>query len=192
MENKITTFNPVGKRGRIDWLNRIKSVITEGQKEFNLTIDLSEITELIEKETATYDKRIAEFVDFLKDCWGKYYNLKFSYNANYSDTRETEPKWQIDREYNMLLYRYMPTSGLLLGVSSSSNINFSGVTDYSLHVNALLEDHKLEIQEITEEDFIKKAQDEILKPLKTRLDKIESGYYKLTDLGYLHIDDVLI
>ena len=42
----------------------------------------------------------------------------------------------------------------------------------------------MEINEISEEDFLNQAQEEIFKVLKNRLDKIESGNYELTENGY--------
>ena len=42
----------------------------------------------------------------------------------------------------------------------------------------------MEVNEISEEDFLKQAQKENFKVLKNRLDKIESGNYKLTENGY--------
>jgi hypothetical protein len=42
----------------------------------------------------------------------------------------------------------------------------------------------MEINEISEEDFLKQAQEENFKVLKNRLDKIESGDYELTENGY--------
>lgn len=42
----------------------------------------------------------------------------------------------------------------------------------------------MEINEISEEDFLKQAQEENFKVLKNRLDKIESGNYELTENGY--------
>ena len=51
------------------------------------------------------------------------------------------------------------------------------LTDY-------VETHRMEINEISEEDFLNQAQEEIFKVLKNRLDKIESGNYELTENGY--------
>ena len=48
----------------------------------------------------------------------------------------------------------------------------------------------MEINEISQEDFIKQAQEENFKVLKNILDKIESGNYELTENGYQRKDTI--
>ena len=48
----------------------------------------------------------------------------------------------------------------------------------------------MEINEISQEDFIKQLQEENFKVLKNVLDKIESGNYELTENGYQRKDTI--
>ena len=60
----------------------------------------------------------------------------------------------------------------------------SSLKDNSIDLLQYVETHRMEINEISQEDFIKQVQEENFKVLKNVLDKIESGNYEITENGY--------
>ena len=83
-----------------------------------------------------------------------------------------------------MLYRFIPENDCLFGVFNRLNDPYNTyLRDNSIQLS-LVETHRMEINEISEEDFLKQAQEENFKVLKNRLDKIESGDYELTENGY--------
>ena len=65
-----------------------------------------------------------------------------------------------------------------------NNPYYTSLRDDSIELSHYVETHRMEVNEISEEDFLKQAQEENFKVLKNRLDKIESGNYELTENSY--------
>ena len=185
MENKITIFNPIGKFNDIYELQKLSFNIQKAIEITGVEVNSEIINEELNKRIDERRNRYSEIIRYLSNFWGKYVHIKFSYNSNYNEDRETNPIWTCDSEVNGLLYRFIPENGCLFGVFNClNNPYYTSLRDDSIELSHYVETHRMEVNEISEEDFLKQAQEENFKVLKNRLDKIESGNYKLSENGY--------
>ena len=185
MENKITIFNPIGKLNDIYEIQKLSSNIQKVIEITGIEVNSKTINEELNKRINEWRNKYSEIISYLSNFWGKYVHIKFSYNSNYNDDREVNPTWTCDYEVNGLLYRFSPENDCLFGVFNHLNDPYyTSLRDKSIELSHYVETHRIEINEISEEDFLKQAQEENFKVLKNRLDKIESGNYELTENGY--------
>lgn len=185
MENKITIFNPIGKFNDIYKLQELSFNIQKAIDITGMEVNSKTINDELNKRIDEWWNKYSEIIKYLSNFWGKYVHMKFSYNSNYNDDRETNPTWTCDYEVNGLLYRFIPENNCLFGVFNRlNNPYYTFLKDDSINLSHYVETHRMEINEISEEDFLKQAQEENFKVLKNRLDKIESGNYELTENGY--------
>ena len=185
METKVTVFNPIGKLNEISELKRLSVNIQKAVEITGIEINSKIITDELNKRVEEWKNKFSEIINYLSNFWGKYVHIKFYYNANYNDDRETNPIWTCDYEVNGLLYRFSPENDRLFGVFNHLNDPYyTSLRDKSIELSYYVETHRMEINEISEEDFLKQAQEENFKVLKNRLDKIESGNYELNENGY--------
>lgn len=144
-----------------------------------------QIGEVVNKMEVEYKTKSQKVLGILSKYWGKYVHLRFSYNTNYKEDREINPEWGTDLGYNAMLYRYIPENGGLFGIFCKINDCFIGGVKYeTIDITEIMEVHRLEINEITEEEFLPSAEDTLFQCLKTMCDKIKSGTYNLTKNGY--------
>ena len=185
MENKITIFNPIGKFNDIYELQKLSFNIPKVIEITGIEVNSKTINEELNKRIDEWRNRYSEIIRYLSNFWGKYVHIKFSYNTNYNEDRETNPIWTCDYEVNGLLYRFSTENECLFGVFNHLNDPYyTSLRDKGIELSHYVETHRMEINEISEEDFLKQAQEENFKVLKNRLDKIESGNYELTENGY--------
>ena len=185
MENKITIFNPIGKFNDIYELQKLSFNIQKAIEITGVEVNSEIINEELNKRIDERRNRYSEIIRYLSNFWGKYVHIKFSYNSNYNEDRETNPIWTCDYEVNGLLYQFIPENDCLFGVFNELNDPYyTSLKDNSIDLLQYVETHRMEINEISEEDFLNQAQEEIFKVLKNRLDKIESGNYELNENGY--------
>ena len=185
MENKITIFNPIGKFNDIYELQKLSFNIQKAIEITGIEVNSEIINEELNKRIDERRNRYSEIIRYLSNFWGKYVHIKFSYNSNYNEDRETNPIWTCDYEVNGLLYQFIPENDCLFGVFNNLNDPYyTFLRDKSIVLTDYVETHRMEINEISEEDFLNQAQEEIFKVLKNRLDKIESGNYELNENGY--------
>ena len=185
MEKKITFFNPIGKFNDIYELQNLSFNIQKAIEITDVKINTKIINDEINRRVKEWRNKYKEIIKYFSNFWGKYVHIKFSYNSNYNKDRETNPIWTCDYEVNGLLYRFIPENGCLFGVFNClNNPYYTSLRDDSIELSHYVETHRMEVNEISEEDFLKQAQEENFKVLKNRLDKIESGNYELTENGY--------
>ena len=186
MENKITIFNPIGKFNDIYELQKLSFNIQKAIEITGVEVNSEIINEELNKRIYERRNRYSEIIKYLSNFWGKYVHIKFSYNSNFNEDREVNPIWTCVYEANGLLYRFIPENDCLCGVFNKINEPpyYTSLRDNSIVLTDYVETHRMEINEISEEDFLNQAQEEIFKVLKNRLDKIESGNYELTENGY--------
>ena len=185
MEKKITFFNPIGKFNDIYELQNLSFNIQKAIEITDVKINTKIINDEINRRVKEWRNKYKEIIKYFSNFWGKYVHIKFSYNSNYNKDRETNPIWTCDYEVNGLLYRFIPENGCLFGVFNRlNNPYYTSLRDDSIELSHYVETHRMEINEISQEDFLKQAQKENFKVLKNRLDKIESGNYKLKENGY--------
>ena len=185
MENKITIFNPIGKFNDIYELQKLSFNIQKAIEITGVEVNSEIINEELNKRIDERRNKYSEIIKYLSNFWGKYVHIKFSYNSNYNEDREVNPIWTCDYEVNGLLYQFIPENDCLFGVFNNLNDPYyTFLRDKSIVLTDYVETHRMEINEISEEDFLNQAQEEIFKVLKNRLDKIESGNYELTENGY--------
>lgn len=185
MENKITIFNPIGKFNDIYELQKLSFNIQKAIEITGVEVNSEIINEELNKRIDERRNRYSEIIRYLSNFWGKYVHIKFSYNSNYNEDREVNPIWTCDYEVNGLLYQFIPENDCLFGVFNNLNDPYyTFLRDKSIVLTDYVETHRMEINEISEEDFLNQAQEEIFKVLKNRLDKIESGNYELNENGY--------
>ena len=189
MEKKITFFNPIGKFNDINELQNLSFNIQKAIEITDVKINTKIINDEINRRVKEWRNKYKEIIKYFSNFWGKYVHIKFSYNSNYNKDRETNPIWTCDYEVNGLLYRFIPENGCLFGVFNClNNPYYTSLRDDSIELSHYVETHRMEVNEISEEDFLKQAQEENFKVLKNRLDKIESGNYKLSENGYQRND----
>ena len=185
MENKITIFNPIGKFNDIYKLQELSFNIQKAIDITGVEVNSKTINDELNKRIDEWWNKYSEIIKYLSNFWGKYVHIKFSYNSNYNEDRETNPTWTCEYEVNGLLYRFIPENNCLFGVFNRlNNPYYTFLKDDSINLSHYVETHRMEINEISEEDFLKQAQEENFRVLKNRLDKIESGNYELTENGY--------
>ena len=188
----MKVFEPIGKyHGKDSQMLYDFELFEWFAKENNIDFDLSKLKEAIENKFTEYDKKLKEVIEYLSKFYGKFVNMKFYYNINYGPTRETEPDWVCDYNINALLYRYVPDNDSLFGIINTLHSECEGgVSDKSIHIGEFMESHRLEIEEITKEDFVTTAKESLEKCLSKRIDKIQSGNYELTKNGYIFKKDI--
>lgn len=183
----MKVFEPIGKyHGKDSQMLYDFELFEWFAKENNIDFDLSKLKEAVKNKITEYDKKLKEVIEYLSKFYGKFVNMKFYYNINYGPARETEPDWVCDYNINALLYRYIPDNDSLFGIINTLHSECEGgVTDKSIPIGEFMESHRLEIDEITKEDFVTTAKESLEKCLSRRIDKIESGNYELTKNGYI-------
>lgn len=185
MEKKITFFNPIGKFNDINELQNLSFNIQKAIEITDVKINTKIINDEINRRVKEWRNKYKEIIKYFSNFWGKYVHIKFFYNSNYNEDRETNPIWTCDYEVNGLLYRFIPENDCLFGVFNRlNNPYYTSLRYESIELLRYVETHRMEVNEISEEDFLKQAQEENFKVLKNRLDKIESGNYKLSENGY--------
>ena len=185
METKVTIFNPIGKFNDIYELQKLSLNIQKAIEITGVEVNSEIINEELNKRIDERRNRYSEIIRYLSNFWGKYVHIKFSYNSNYNEDREVNPIWTCDYDVNGLLYRFIPENDCLSGVFNNLNDPYyTSLRDKNIVLTDYVETHRMEINEISEEDFLNQAQEEIFKVLKNRLDKIESGNYELNENGY--------
>lgn len=186
METKVTIFNPIGKFNDIYELQKLSLNIQKAIEITGVEVNSEIINEELNKRIYERRNRYSEIIRYLSNFWGKYVHIKFSYNSNFNEDREVNPIWTCVYEVNGLLYRFIPENDCLCGVFNKINEPpyYTSLRDNSIVLTDYVETHRMEINEISEEDFLNQAQEENFKVLKNRLDKIESGNYELTENGY--------
>ena len=185
METKVKIFNPIGKFNDIYELRKLSLNIQKLIEITGVEVNSEIINEELNKRINERRNKYSEIIRYLSNFWGKYVHIKFSYNSNYNEDREINPIWTCDYEVNGLLYRFIPENDCLSGVFNHLNDPYyTSLRDKNIVLSDYVETHRMEINEISEEDFLNQAQEEIFKVLKNRLDKIESGNYELTENGY--------
>lgn len=191
METKVIIFNPIGKFNDISELKRLSVNIQTAVEITGIKINSKIITDELNKRVEEWKNKFSEIRNYLSNFLGKYVHIKFYYNANYNEDRETNPIWTCDYEVNGLLYKFVPENDCFFGVFNELNDPYyTSLKDNSIDLLQYVETHRMEINEISQEDFIKQAQEENFKVLKNRLDKIESGNYELTENGYQRKDTI--
>lgn len=179
-------FDSIGKYEVIcDSISELNSAVCR-LKECGIDIDTENITNEVIKEKNERENRYKELLEYIRQFYGKYVHMKFSYKGINTSDSDTET-WICDFEVDALLYQYIPSNNCLFGIYCILNNDYiGGVKDTSIDILHLMKNHRLEIEEITEEDFIFDANATSCKCLMKRLDKIESGNYELTENGYQH------
>lgn len=173
--------------GDIQKLNGYLYTLKEYMDETNVKVDINQLCDKINE----CGERYKEVVDYISKFFGKYVNIKFYYNTNYSLTRDTNPEWACDEEVNVFLYRYNPSNHFLFGIFNRLGNDYSGgVSDEGINLFEKMTNHAIEINEITKEEFIEKANESVLNCLTKRVDLIESDNYELTKNGYMHVTDL--
>lgn len=185
MEKEVKVFEPVGDYGILLESQRVISVISEAKRKMCLKSDLTEMENEVNEKVKEVKGSYEELLNYFRGMWGKYVHMKFFYNANYSATRDTEPDWKVTEEYNALVYQYNPVNDCLFGVYSVLNSPYvSYVQDKSISLCEKMTIHRLEVNEITREDFLEQAQQASFNCLNHRIEKIESGEYILSENGF--------
>ena len=121
METKVTVFHPIGKLNEISELKRLSVNIQKAVEITGIEINSKIITDELNKRVEEWKNKFSEIINYLSNFWGKYVHIKFYYNANYTDDRETNPIWTCDYEVNGLLYKFVPENDCLFGVFNELN-----------------------------------------------------------------------
>lgn len=149
--------------------------------------DLQNLGLLTEKEAEEFFGRIHEFNDKYTDSYNnivnklntyinKFINLKTYYNSNYADDRSLNPEWTCDYNANMMIYSYSPQSYLWFALISKQNDNYiGGVEDSSINIFSQIQNHKIDITEITEKQFIEEANKSVLNCINYRKYKCKNN-----------------
>lgn len=178
---KTVTFQPIGEVLDVMEFEHFKEFVIESKIKSINPLFIKECEEKVEN----FHKRYNEILDCISQYWGKFIHIKFSYNTNYSETRETNPKWETYYEANVMPYCYVPDNHCLFGLYCKLNDTYrGGIEDKSINLLDLVQRDMLEINEITEEEFLNTANNTVFDCLLTRCNKIESGDYELTNFGY--------
>lgn len=166
-------FNPIGEYDKICGLHKLVRDIQEYAEIYGLDTNVESIKEEFNKCIEKWDNDYKEIVKYISNLLGKYVHIKFFYNSNYTEDRETNPSWTCDYEVNGLIYSFNQVNDCLCGVFNRLNDTYdSSFKDNCIVLPHFIETQRMEINEITEEDFLKQAQEQNFKVLKTRLDKI--------------------
>ena len=189
MEDKIKTFLPIGEiysnKRVVELIEALKLYVDNEKIE-----DIQSLLTLANDKVKENKKNYENIVTYISQFFGKYVHMKFYYNVNYSSTRETDPVWHCDYEANAYLYRYSPSNYCLFGIYNEIDDCYNGgVCDKSINLYDKLEGHKLEINQITAEEFLNTAKETISKCLIHRLNKVKSNNYELTKNGYIRKGD---
>ena len=182
---EVKVFEPIGSFDEFCDIQRLKENVATVTEKTKIKTDVNMLLDELDMLEKEYERKYQEILDYISNYWGKFIHMKFSYNANYSDTRYKEPKWHVYYDVNVMPYYYVHDNQCLFGVYCVLDNNYrGGFEDKSIDLFKLVQEDRLEINEITEEEFLKTAEDRVFNCLKSRCDKIESGIYKLTKNGY--------
>ena len=186
MEDNSKVFMPIGNELYPD--RKISELVRELKfyiEDNNIKEEIETLFNFVDNKLKEHKKKYEDIVKYISQFFGKYVHMKFYYNFNYSSTREIEPVWYCDYEANAYLYYYSPSNYCLFGIYNEiSDLYKGGVRDDSINLYDKLEGHKLEINQITAEEFLNTAKESISKCLFHRLDKVKSDVYELTENGY--------
>lgn len=189
MTKEKKLFEPIGgfiEKADIDNLALYASKVSEWNDKIG--IDTTKLMDEIAKVQEEYNNKFEEILDYLSKFWGKYIHITFYHNSNYFETRETDPCWVKAYEANVMPYQYIKSNDCLFGLFCKLDDDYNaGVVDRSINLLRMVQIHRLEICEITEEEFIEKAHQTIYHCLRSRSDKNESKEYNLTKYGYGYI-----
>ena len=185
------TFNPIGEFNDIVELERFKDFLMDAKDKKKINSDINVLSEEIEEKKEELKRKYQEILDYISQYWGKFIHMKFFYNTNYTETRESNPEWTVYYEANVMPYAYNPSNNCLFGLFNKLNDMYrGGIEDKSIVLFDLVQKDVLEITEITEEEFLDAANQSVFDCLKARCDKIESGEYELTKNGYKKNDKI--
>lgn len=166
-----TTFMPLGIYPpevfySLDDLQNLGLISEEEANEF-----FGRIHKYNDKYTDAYNLIVGKMKSYLN----KYINLKTYYNSNYADDRSTNPEWTCDYNANMMIYSYSAQNYLWFALISKQNDNYiGGVEDTSINIFNQIQNHKIDITEITEEQFIEDANKSILNCINYRKNKLKN------------------
>lgn len=178
-------INPIGSCKNLYDIQERVFELMNSMDSFKNDFDLNKILVTLSVKINFQRKRYKDVIKNISQYWGKYVHMKWSYNINYEKDREIRPNWNIESEYVAFLYRFNPENDCLFGIFCNINNPYvGGVKDDSIDLAQLIKNHRLEITEITEDEFSKKAQQTLFDCLKARVNKITSGEYNLTENGY--------
>ena len=187
MEDNSKVFMPIGNELYPD--RKISELVRELKfyiEDNNIKEEIETLFNFVDNKLKEHKKKYEDIVEYISQFFGKYVHIKFYYNANFSSTREIDPVWYCDYEANVYLYRYSPSNYHLFGIYNEINDSYEGgVRDNCIELYERLEGHKLEINQITEEEFLNTAKESISKCLDNRINRIKSGEYELTENGYI-------
>lgn len=179
---EVKTFYPVGKSD-----NEYELRHTLYQLKNSYGVEVPELRDKLHNMETVRKEKENELLSYIRQNYGKYLKFKCSYNVNYGGDREENPKWHYDIIFNMYVYRYLESNDSMFGVVSFLHDEYnSGVYEHTISLKHMLEGHRMEICEIDYDTFISEAHAAMERTLQTRLDKISSGKYELTNEGYVY------
>jgi len=177
MEKRI--FEPIGDFGSVQDMVTIREALKRSNEIADIHIDMSELSEKIKKLNEKYCKGYQELLEYLPNLWGKYVNIKLMHKK--------EDEWLCEKQYNAFLTNFVYHNDCLFGIYCLLDDPYCASFQYtSLDLRETIEKNRIEFQEITKEEFVKRAKENIDKCLQHRLNKINSGDYELTLNGYEH------
>lgn len=181
MEKRL--FEPIGDYNEVSDLNKIREGIIESSERYNIKIDVRTLVDEIDKTAHLFNEKYKEILDYLSQFYGKFVNIKFWYNSNYTDTRDTKPIWTIAYDANVMLCSYEVSNKNLFGLYNKVDDEYqSGIFYKSINLFEMVQEHRFEITEITEEMFIEQAKVSIVKSVNKRKEKNKNRI--LTKYGY--------
>lgn len=184
MSEKKKIFEPIGEYNSMSELLSTTQSFRYSLKELGIKFDTDDLINKIMKEKREYDNKYREIVNYIRQFFGKYVRLKFYYIAA-KKCGTGEPTWICDYKYDVLLYQYIPSNQCLFGIYCLlDNIYEGGVKDTSIDLLKYVQGHRMEIEEITKEEFMNDVNSTTDKCLTNRLNRMESNNYTLTENGY--------
>jgi hypothetical protein len=183
-EVKEIIIEPIGKDSQIDDLDYSLDTFKSLLKERNVKFDIEGLEKNINDFKEGYNEKYKEVIKSISQFFGKYVLMRFSYNTENDEGKKEH--WIYDYEAVVFLYCFVPSNSCLFGIYCVLNNDYiGGVQDTSINLKNIVENHRIEIKEISKEDFIMSVEESVHNCLKKRLNKIASGKYKLTDNGYI-------
>lgn len=174
-------FQPIGDYEEIYNLKELKNNIVSGSRLTNVKVDASEIIKTLNDKVNSFEKKYEEIIDYISQFWGKFIHVKFLYKINDGDSIV----WKTYYEANVMPYYYQSDNNYLFGLFCKLNDCYQGgIVDKSINLFNLVQNDILEIEEISEEEFLGTAHKTLFECVKSRYDKIENGDYVLTKNGY--------
>ena len=188
MEDNVKVFNPIGKSEKINEVQELRENIKRATEITKVNVDTGDLMDKLHLMVVDYNRKFMEIKDYISQYYGKFINMKFSYNQNYGEDRETNPKWYCDYEINIMPYRYINENACLFGMICQLNDDYQGgLKDSSINLRNLVENHKLEIKEITESNFYADVARRAVNCLKQRVVRMKSDDYTFdAKNGYKH------